>query len=148
MNPAAARRRFELFLKERKLRVTQQRLDILDLAWETHDHFSAEQMFGWARVRNAHASRATVYRTLNLMLEGRFLSSFEASSGAALFEHALGHNHHDHILCLKCGKIEEFHCDAIEKLQEQEAQRLGFQLVDHALILEGHCASCSSTDEL
>ena len=103
MKPEAARRRFELFLQERKLRVTRQRLDILELAWETHDHFSAEQMFDWARMRNARASRATVYRTLKLMVEGRFLTSFDGKSGAALFEHSLGHEHHDHILCIECG---------------------------------------------
>lgn len=142
MKPQAALARFESFLKEKKLRMTGQRRAILLLAWETHDHFTADDMFAWVRDRDASASRATVYRTLALLVEGGFLDTLQDGRGQTLYEHILGHAHHDHMVCIHCGRILEFRNEEIERLQEQMAELKGFTLVRHTLRLEGYCARC------
>ncbi len=142
MNPDAARRRFEAHLRHLGMRVTRQRLMVLELAWSTHGHFTAEQMYGWVRERGSGASRATVYRTLSLLVEGDFLSALERGHGQVLYEHILGHQHHDHMICLDCGLIMEFHNESIERLQEEVAREHAFELSSHSLTLEGHCANC------
>ncbi|TAH38639.1 MAG: transcriptional repressor [Planctomycetota bacterium] len=143
MNPAAARRRFEAYLRRRGLRVTQQRLLILELAWSTHRHYSAEELYAWAKTRDASVSRATVYRTLALLVDGHFVSELDSGRGQMLYEHILGHHHHDHMICLGCGKIIEFRCEAIEELQRQEAAKRHFHVASHTLNLVGYCASCA-----
>ena len=137
-----ALRRFEVFLAEKKLRLTLQRKDILELAWSTHDHFSADEMAEWTRKTVSRPSRATVYRTLCLLVEGGFLSSVDRGRSGVLYEHILGHSHHDHMVCLNCGKIIEFRCQEIEDLQEREAAKHHFRLVRHTLLLEGMCGTC------
>lgn len=142
MKPESALRRFEEFLRQKDLRVTEQRREVLLLAWSTHDHFTAEEMYSWVRKKGGQASRATVYRTLGLLVEGGFLSALERGQGQILYEHILGHQHHDHMICLSCGKIIEFRNAEIERLQEEECARSGFLMVHHSLTLEGYCGTC------
>lgn len=142
MRPEAALRRFEAFLREKRLRMTDQRRAILLLAWETHEHFTADDMFAWVRDRDASASRATVYRTLALLVEGGFIDTLRDGRGQTLYEHILGHAHHDHMVCMSCGRILEFRNDEIERLQEEVAAQKGFTILRHTLRLEGTCARC------
>lgn len=144
MKPESALNRFEEFLRKKELRVTEQRREVLLLAWSTHDHFTAEEMYAWVRERGGRASRATVYRTLGLLVEGGFLSALERGQGQILYEHILGHQHHDHMICLGCEKIIEFRNVEIERLQEEECERHGFHMVSHALTLQGYCGACRS----
>ncbi len=137
-------KRFEEFLKERELKLTGQRRRVLDRAFGTHEHFSAEELFDMLQAEGAEkVSRATVYRTLGLLLEGGFVEALDTGSGELKYEHILGHHHHDHMLCLACGRIEEFHDERIEVLQEENCQRRGFELVSHDLRLRGYCKSCA-----
>ena len=88
-------------------------------------------------------SRATVYRTLGLLQEGGFVESLDAGRGELVYEHVLGHRHHDHMVCLGCGRIEEFHDERIEALQVEACARKGFELVSHDHRLMGYCKSCA-----
>ncbi|MBC8329256.1 MAG: transcriptional repressor [Planctomycetes bacterium] len=142
MKSDAALSRFEGFLRRKGLRVTDQRREILNAAWATHDHFSAEELYGWLRGAGSKASRATVYRTLTLLVEGGFLSALDGGKGQMLYEHILGHSHHDHMICLKCGKIIEFRNEEIEGLQHAMAAKHRFRLIQHTLTLEGYCSAC------
>lgn len=144
MTPVQALKRFEQFLRGRRLRMTGQRRAILELAWATHEHFTAEEMLAWSRARDASVSRATVYRTLGLLVEGGFLATLERGHGQTLYEHILGHRHHDHMVCVECGRILEFVCEEIERLQEQMAARHHFTVLQHTLRLEGRCARCTA----
>jgi Fur family ferric uptake transcriptional regulator len=140
---AEVARRFEAFLREKGLRLTAQRRRILERAFATHAHFSAEELYGWLGAEaGADVSRATVYRTLALLQEGGFVEALDAGRGELVYEHVLGHAHHDHILCLGCGLIAEFQEPRIEALQEEAARRKGFVLVDHDLRLRGYCRGC------
>lgn len=146
MKPEVALERFEVFLRSKKLRMTRPRRDILLAAWDTHSHFTAEEMFTWVQGRDSNAARATVYRTLNLLVEGEFLASMNNGQGTQLYEHILGHSHHDHMICRGCERVLEFRSEEIEQLQEEIAERNNFLLVHHVLRLEGYCPKCR-TDE-
>ena len=144
MNQASIQRAFERFLRTRALKLTAQRRRIFERAFATHEHFSAETLYGWMRgEEGSRVSRATVYRTLSLLVEGGFLETLDAGHGELLYEHVLGHRHHDHLVCIDCGKIEEFSDERIEAFQREAAQRKGFNLLYHNLRLFGTCASCS-----
>ncbi len=142
MKPAAALKRFEAFLRKKALRMTQPRREILLASWRTHRHFSAEEMYQWMQEQELGASRATVYRTLNLLVEGGFLASMNNGKGTQLYEHILGHSHHDHMICIGCGKVFEFRSAEIEAIQEEVAERHNFRLTHHVLRLEGYCSKC------
>jgi Fur family ferric uptake transcriptional regulator len=148
VNQASIQRAFERFLRTRALKLTPQRLRIFERAFATHDHFSAETLYGWMRAEDgSHVSRATVYRTLSLLVEGGFLETLDAGHGELLYEHVLGHRHHDHLVCIDCGRIEEFTDERIEEYQREAALRKGFTLHYHNLRLFGTCASCSKKRE-
>jgi Fur family ferric uptake transcriptional regulator len=137
------RKRFEDFLRQRGLKLTAQRDRVFERAFATHEHFSAERLYEWMRAEDGlSVSRATVYRTLSLLEEGGFVESLDAGGGELVYEHVLGHQHHDHLICLGCGRIEEFHEDRIEALQEEVASKRGFELTQHSLRLMGYCPTC------
>src|SRR5262249_14778505 len=138
----------ERFLKTRALKLTAQRRRIFERAFSTHEHFSAETLYGWMRAESGSAvSRATVYRTLSLLVEGGFLETLDAGHGELLYAHVVAHRHHDHIVCIDCGRIEEFTDERIEAFQREAAARKGFTLHYHNLRLFGTCASCSKKRE-
>lgn len=143
MRPESALRRFEAYLKRKGMRATKPRREILKLAWSTHGHFTAEELVQWARDEDASLSRATVYRTIGLLVGGGFLAALDGGRGQMLYEHILGHDHHDHMICMECGKIIEFRNDEIEALQREIAASRNFHLVQHTLTLEGYCAACA-----
>ena len=144
MKQATIRKKFESYLRRRSLKLTSQRGAIFERAFATHEHFSAETLFGWLRSESdRRVSRATVYRTLSLLEEGGFIESLDTGSGELVYEHVLGHEHHDHLICLGCKRIVEFQEDRIEELQEDVARRKGFRLLSHSLRLMGLCAACA-----
>ncbi len=143
MQAEAALGRFRAFLAERGLRLTRQREEVLRYCWSTHEHFTADEVWAWVRSRDRRVSRATVYRTLALLVEGGFLEKLERGRDEALYEHVLGHRHHDHMICLDCGRILEFRNDEIERLQEEVARRHRFRMLRHQLRLEGYCSRCA-----
>ncbi|MFT7487246.1 MAG: Fur family ferric uptake transcriptional regulator [Candidatus Paceibacteria bacterium] len=140
------RSRFEGYLRSQSLKLTSQREAIFERAFSTHEHFTAETLHRWMgddAGGDSHVSRATVYRTLSLLVEGGFIGSFDSGRGELLYEHLLGHKHHDHLVCLVCGRIEEFCNDSIEELQKAVAAQHGFLLQRHSLRLEGICRACT-----
>jgi len=144
VDQASIRKKFLRYLRGRSLKLTSQRARIFERAFATHEHFSAETLYTWLRAEDGPAvSRATVYRTLGLLEEGGFIESLDTGSGEKVYEHVVGHDHHDHLICLECGKIVEFEEQRIEALQEDVARRKGFRLLGHSLRLMGLCAPCA-----
>jgi Fur family transcriptional regulator, ferric uptake regulator len=144
VNQKTIESRFERFLRTRSLKLTPQRKRVFDRAFETHEHFSAETMYGWLRAEpGPRVSRATVYRTLQLLLEGGFIEALDTGRGELFYEHVLGHAHHDHMVCLACGRIEEFHDERIEELQREAARKHGFEIESHDHRLMGYCRACA-----
>jgi Fur family ferric uptake transcriptional regulator len=143
MNRDAIRARFEEFLRGRALRLTPQRRAIFERVFDTHQHFTADELYGWIRAGEKSGSRATVYRTLALLVDGGFLESLDVGAGELRYEHVLGHRHHDHMVCLGCGRIEEFFDERIEALQEEACRAKGFEMESHNLRLFGLCRTCT-----
>lgn len=108
-------------------------------------HFRPEDVAENMRSSGHPVSVVTVYRSLPLLVEAgivRRACLAEETGGGAVYEHVWGHPHHDHLVCLRCGKTVEFSYPAIEVLQDAVAREHGFDLVRHHLELVGVCADC------
>jgi Fur family transcriptional regulator, ferric uptake regulator len=137
-----AEKAFSSFLEKKDLKLTSQRRTILHQAMRD-GHFSAEKLLEFSKKEDPTVSKATVYRTLALLKEAKILEEQDFGDGKKLYERAQGRKHHDHLICIKCGKILEFENDAIERLQDSEAKKNRFKIVYHSLKLFGFCQSCS-----
>jgi Fur family transcriptional regulator, ferric uptake regulator len=138
-----AEKLFSEFLEKKGLKLTSQRRVILKQATEAGGHFTAEELLKFAKKMDKTISKATVYRTLSLLKESRILEEQDFGEGKKFYERALGHKHHDHFICVRCGKIIEFENDQIEDLQDREAKKHKFKIVYHSLKLFGFCARCA-----
>ncbi len=137
---------FERFLRDNRLKHTAQRLKIVQRAFSMPKHFSADDLYLVLKREKTHVSKATVYRTLKLLVEAHFLEELEVGvREPKIYEAISGREHHDHMICLGCGQITEFSETAIEKLQEQAAKGSRFRVLSHSLKLFGLCAACDDT---
>ena len=126
-------------LKNNGLKATLPRLKILEVFQSgSMRHMSAEDVFRQLLNENADIGLATVYRVLTQFEQAGLLSRNHFESGKAVFELNLG-AHHDHLVCLDCGLVEEFFDEEIEKRQQNIAADRGFKLSEHALSLYGNC---------
>jgi Fur family ferric uptake transcriptional regulator len=134
---------FQAFLKQEGQKLTQQRELILNRVMEIDEHFSAEELFELLRNDNSGISKATVYRTLSLLVDADLLDALDFERGHMLYErHAGGEHHHDHLICITCKRIFEFHNDEIERLQVEVAKRYDFEMVSHTHQIYGVCGRC------
>ncbi len=138
-----AEKLFSEFLEKKDLKLTSQRKTILHEALQASGHFSAEQLLAFSKKADTTISKATVYRTLALLKESKVLEEQDFGDGKKLYERGQGRKHHDHFICIRCGKIIEFENDHIEKLQDAEAKKQHFRVVYHSHKLFGFCKNCS-----
>ena len=130
-------------LRSRGARVTSPRRRILDYLASSRGHESAGAIYRRLRRRFPGMGRATVFRTLRLFEELGACRRIAPTQALGLFEGAAAAGHHDHMVCLRCGRIEEFYSPEIERLQESQARRRGFRPVRHALEIAGYCRRCA-----
>ncbi len=142
MKPGEELEVVEKYMREQGLRWTAQRRLIAQVAFANHSHFTAEELLELCRERDDAVSRATVYRTLSMLETGGFVEGLDTGDGSRKFEHVLGHEHHDHMVCSECGKIIEFRDDELERRQDVAARRHDFQITHHSLKLFGVCRQC------
>jgi Fur family transcriptional regulator, ferric uptake regulator len=129
-------------LRKSGFRWTSQRALIVRKALASHDHFTADELLDLCRQEDPKVSRATVYRTLSVLEDAGFVEGLEAGDGGRRFEHVIGHEHHDHMVCLTCERILEFRDDELEQRQDLAAKRVGFKIQRHSLRLYGMCKEC------
>ena len=128
-------------LKNNGLKATLPRLKILEIFQKGQQrHMSAEDVFRHLLSDNADIGLATVYRVLTQFEQAGLLSRNHFESGKAVYELNEG-QHHDHMVCLDCGKVEEFYDAQIEQRQQDVAKAKGFVIADHALSLYAHCTA-------
>jgi Fur family ferric uptake transcriptional regulator len=131
-------------LKEHGLKATAPRLKILELMESSQiRHLSAEDIYKLLINSKFEIGLATVYRVLTQFESAGIVIRHHFEEGHSVFELA-GETHHDHIVCVRCGRVEEFHDYEIENRQRMVAERLGFELTDHNLNMYGLCLSCKS----
>lgn len=129
-------------LKDIGLKATGPRLKILDLFEEENaGHMSAEDVYRKLLAENIDIGLATIYRVLTQFEQAGILVRHHFETGKAVYELNQG-GHHDHMVCVRCGKVVEFFDPEIEALQDRIAEQHGFRIVDHALYMYGECPDC------
>jgi len=130
-------------LKDAGLKITLPRVKILQIL-ESADvhHVSAEDVYKKLLANGEEIGLATVYRVLTQFEQAGLIVRHNFEGGHSVFELS-SDQHHDHIVCLRCGKVEEFNDSEIERRQEEVARGLGFELTDHHLNLYGLCPDCA-----
>lgn len=132
-------------LRKAGLKVTLPRMKILELLEEAQSgnrHLSAEDVFRRLRDSGEDIGLATVYRVLTQFQDAGLVIKHNFDNDQAVFELESG-QHHDHMVCLRCGTVTEFSDDVIEQRQRQIAESHGFRLTHHALTMHGICADCA-----
>jgi Fur family ferric uptake transcriptional regulator len=128
-------------LAEHRLKLTRQRQVILE-TFLSKDHVTAEDLYREIIKRNVRVGLATVYRTLNLLCHCGLAQQRHFSDTRTLYDNVSNKDHHDHLICTRCGKIIEFENSAIERLQEMVARKNKFAIYNHKLELYGLCRDC------
>jgi Fur family transcriptional regulator, ferric uptake regulator len=128
------------FLTGKGLRRTVQREAIIEAAFGTTDHFTAEELLLKAKKIETSVSRATVYRTLPLLVESGMLRELDLGSDTKVYDpNFVEHPTHNHLICVDCHKIIEFEDTNMELLENCITRRLGFSPTNKAVTIEGHC---------
>jgi Fur family ferric uptake transcriptional regulator len=133
-------------LRKAGLKVTLPRLRILQiLETSGRHHLSAEDVYKALLEVGEDVGLATVYRVLTQFESAGLVTRHHFEGGHSIFELNQG-THHDHIVCVRCGRVEEFVDEIIEDRQQSIARRLGFSMTDHALYIYGICADCQARE--
>jgi len=140
----AKREIFAKYIQSQGYKSTKQRDDIVDVFLSSDKHISTEDLYLKVKVKNPSIGFATVYRTLKLLTDAGIAQEINFGDGHSRYEKALSKDsHHDHLICTKCGKIEEFENLKIEKLQKDVVKKYKFQMKKHKLEIYGLCKKCN-----
>ncbi len=133
-------------LKERGVRLTRQRRILLDLLDRSGRHLDAESLYQLAKEKDPKINRVTVYRTLNLLKKGGLVDELDLMhvEGDQHYYESRLKQEHAHVICLRCGKIEEFFGDPLQKMRRQVEANLGFQIVAARTEMGGYCPDCQA----
>jgi Fur family ferric uptake transcriptional regulator len=135
------------YIEEKGLKHSRQRDRIAETFFAMGGHVSVEELVARVRRIDPRVSVATVYRTMKLLADCGLAIPRQFGGGQTRYEAAAGREHHDHMICTRCGDIVEFANERIESLQELVARRHGFEVESHKLELYGRCARCQAARE-
>lgn len=133
------RERFQTFLKENNQRQTNERFAILDAVYAAPDHFDADELYFRLKTDGSSVSRATVYNTLDLLLDADLVVRHQFGKNQAKYERAYGYWQHDHLICFDCNEVFEFCDPRIQSIKDMVAELYQFRITHHALQFHGHC---------
>ena len=137
---------FSTHLTEQKMRKTPERFAILEEIYNRDDHFDAEALYIHMKTQNYRVSRATVYNTLDLLVNCDLVKKHQFGSNLARYEKSLGYRQHDHLICNDCGKVVEFCDPRVQQIKNMMGELLNYEVTDHSLNLYGNCAgACDKT---
>ena len=118
-------------LKKEGLRFTEQRKSIWDEITSSDDHREAEDIFLSLRKKNINVSRATVYRTIDVLVKNNLVRKLDIGDAPSKYENKIDSHHHDHMICLETGDIIEFYNEELENLQDEIAKKHGYKVIRH-----------------
>lgn len=132
------------YLREKKLRPTRERFLLLDEIMRTNGHFDADELFATLNGKNLKASRATVYNTLDLLVDCGLISKYRFDESHSRYEKAFGKPRHDHLICLECGDIIEFVHEKLDNILHDVCDEKKFKQRNSTLQIFGVCSKCQS----
>ncbi len=133
---------FQDFLAGRGLKLTKERMAVVGQIYSTQGHFEPEHLYFRIRGSGIKASRASVYRTLNLLVECGLIERISRSDKGNVYELTFGSRHHDHMVCRDCGEVIEFYSEDLEKIQRDICRKFSFEGTSHTLEIRGQCRRC------
>ena len=135
---------FTRYLKTQGLRLTRQRETIVQTFLKSPGHVDLDDLYVKVLRADKRIGQSTLYRTMKLLVSGGLAHAHHFSDAPTRYEVAVEGQHHDHLICTRCGKILEFENPAIEKLQDEVAESFGFRIHTHRMELYGTCRECAA----
>lgn len=132
------------YIARRNMRYTPERETVLREVFARHDHFSAEDLYLGLRKKRQRISRASIYRTLPLLIDAGLVAVVFQDGGQTLYEHTFGHDEHCHLRCAVCGQVVEFSEPFLRQVRERLAREMGYRVEGHRLDVVGACPSCQA----
>jgi Fur family ferric uptake transcriptional regulator len=133
---------FAKYLDSKDLKLTKERKAVLQEIFLHRGHLEAEDLLHNLRRKKKRASRATIYRTLDLLVDSGIVRKVDLGHGHSHYEHVLGRAHHEHMICIKCGKVIEFSDKRIERSLKKLCEKSGFKHTSHCFQVFGYCKDC------
>jgi Fur family ferric uptake transcriptional regulator len=133
---------FRKYLERRGLKLTAERQALYDELFARHEHFEADELLVRLRAKHKKISRATIYRTLDLLVDSGIVGRVRIGESGYRYERLRAGEHHDHLICNECGRVIEFFEPKIESLQDEVCDRYGFLALSHSHQLRGICKQC------
>jgi Fur family ferric uptake transcriptional regulator len=138
---------FREYLRSNGMLYSEQREQILDIFLKTEKHPTINDLYDLVRKKHPQIGLATIYRTMKVICDAGMARETDFGGGIRRFEHKYKHQHHDHLVCLKCGRIIEVMSPEIEKLQESLAKKHRFKAVKHRMEIFGICKACKRKEK-
>lgn len=138
---------FREFLRSSGLKMTSRRMTVIDRLLAMKGHHSADDIVDMLHKEGVNVSKATVYRLLALLKQSGCFNEHDFGIGRKFYEFSRGREHHDHLYCVRCGTVSEFHSDEIEALQRKISRRFRFKPLYHSHYIFGYCANCLGVAE-
>ncbi|MEX2526647.1 MAG: Fur family transcriptional regulator [Gemmatimonadota bacterium] len=143
MNTQPFVRLFGRYLREQGLPVTQQREAVAEAVFSSHEHLSVDEIEQRLRVDGERIGKATIYRTLDLLVRSQLVEEHDFGEGFKRYEHRLSRQpEHEHLICMECGRVTEFQSPELAGLEARVREEFGFHPARHRLEIYGLCSEC------
>lgn len=139
-------RLFSRYLREKGLPITQQREAVAQIVFSSSGHLSVEDIAQRLRQEDERIGKATIYRTLDLLVKSKLVEEHDFGEGFKRYEHRLSRQPvHEHLICVECGTVIEFRSDEVQRIEERMLQDHGFTPARHRLEIYGLCQECRNS---